>query len=208
MTIKGMRVEVGNEAIGLLPVAAVCLVVLAVILWREKHSLSYLLCFAIFSIYLLFAVDKAFFPIAISGDYADTMRDVPFTPFINLVPFNFNFSEMPHLVYLQIVQNIVLTVPFGFGVSFLARFRYWLIPAIGLGIELTQLGIALMLGYPYRVIDINDAILNAFGVLIGYGMFRIFAWLYLRVTQRFASKHRGLTAYIYDVARRAHMETS
>lgn len=64
-----------------------------------------------------------------------------------------------------------------------------------------------MLGYPYRVIDINDAILNAFGVLIGYGMFRIFAWLYLRVTQRFASKHRGLTAYIYDVARRAHMET-
>lgn len=204
MMTSGMRVALGDFAIATLPIWVVGFAVLAVIFRRRKHSLSYLLCFTVFSVYLLFAVDVAFFPIAISGSYADAMRQIPFAPFINLIPFNFNLSEMPHLVYRQIFQNILLTVPLGFGVSFVARLSvkdfYWLIPAIGIGIEATQLVIALILRYPYRVIDVNDAILNSLGVLIGYGFFRIFAWLYLQATQRLAVKHRGLAGYVYDVA--------
>ena len=59
----------------------------------------------------------------------------------------------------------------------------------------------LILRYPYRVVDINDVWLNAVGVLIGYGLFRIFAWLYrLVVPQRPGTKHGGLLAYLYAVA--------
>ena len=200
-----MQIEVDGLRIPVWPAGAIVLVILAVILWRRKHSFSHLMCFAVFGIYLLFAIDKAFFPIAISGNYVDAMREIPFSPFMNLSPFNFNFnlSEMPELVLMQIFQNVLLTVPFGFGVSFIAPLRskdfLWLVPAIGIGIEATQLIISLILRYPYRVIDINDVILNGLGVLVGYIIFRIFAWLYLWVTQRSSIKHGGLAAYIYAV---------
>lgn len=189
------------------PIVVVALIIIVVFLWRKKPSYSYLLCFAVFCIYLVFALDKAFFPIAISGEYVDSMRQVPFSSFINLTPFNFNLSEMPELVYMQIFQNMLLTIPFGFGVSFVAPIRrkdiLWLAPAIGIGIEAIQLLISLMLRYPYRVIDINDAILNALGILIGYGIFSTFAWVYVWATKRLGIRQWGLTAYIYDVARRA-----
>jgi len=38
-------------------------------------------------------------------------------------------------------------------------------------------------------VDVNDVLLNAVGVLLGYGIFRIFAWLYLMITRRFRINH-------------------
>lgn len=187
------------------PLAA--LILLMGISWRRKRGFSYFLCAAVFGVYLLVAVNIAFFPIQIGGSYAEQMRQVAFAPFINLAPFNFNLSEMPELVWKQIFQNILLTVPFGFGINFLVSIRarriFWLALAVGVGIEAIQLLISLLLRYPYRVIDINDAILNTSGVFIGYGLFRLFAWLYLWATRRLRIEHGGLTAYVYDVARRA-----
>lgn len=205
-----MQVILNDARIDLFPAGAVVLVMLAGALWRRQRgvSVSYLLCYAIFGVYLLFALDVAFFPIAISGSEADMLRAArSFAAFVNVIPFNFNLSEMPDLVYRQIFQNMLLTIPFGFGVSFVTRVRArdfrWLIPAVGLGAEAVQLVISLLLRYPYRVIDVNDAMLNALGVLIGYGSFRSFAWLYIRATQRLNIRHRWISAYVYDVALRA-----
>lgn len=105
-------------------------------------------------------------------------------------------------------MNIALTIPFGFGVNFVANIRprsfRWLAPSVGFGIELTQLAISLALGYTYRYIDINDVIMNTLGVLIGYGGFRVFAWLYLLITRRLGIRHWGPTAYVYEIASRAN----
>jgi glycopeptide antibiotics resistance protein len=53
--------------------------------------------------------------------------------------------------------------------------------AFGLIIEAVQLIIGLLLGYPYRVTDINDVIANALGVWLGFALFglstRIILWL-------------------------------
>jgi glycopeptide antibiotics resistance protein len=49
-------------------------------------------------------------------------------------------------------------------------------------------------------VDINDVLLNAVGALIGYGLFKVFAWLYLAIIQPLNIKPRGLLAYIYSVA--------
>lgn len=195
-----MFIEVGGSYIPTWPGGVVIIVVLMIILWRRKHGFVYLTCFTLFGIYLLFALDKALFPIVISGPYADAMREGRrLSSFINLIPLNFNFSELPNLVLLQIFQNILLTIPFGFGVSFIAPVRpkdfRWIIPAVGFGIEGMQLLSSLILGYPHRVLDINDAILNTAGVAIGYGLFRVLAWLYLLVAQRFSIGHSGLTAF-------------
>lgn len=98
-------------------------------------------------------------------------------------------------------------MPFGFGVNFIGRFRrkdfLWLPFAVGFGIELSQLVMNFLLRYPYRVVDITDALLNAAGVLIGYGFFRIFSGLYIAISTSIRVDHKGLFKYIQEIASRA-----
>jgi glycopeptide antibiotics resistance protein len=203
-----MLVQFHDVRIATLPLGIVIFIVLLVISWRKKRSPSYLFCFAVFGAYILFALDKAFFPIVIDEMMAQANTFEGFLRAVNLIPFNFDFAFIPHMVWLQIVMNSLLTVPFGFGLNFVAPVRakdfLWLSLAVGLGIETIQLIVGLLLGYPYRIIDVNDAILNALGVLIGYGIFRIFARLYLWAMQRLGIRHRGLAAYVYEVAKRTN----
>lgn len=50
--------------------------------------------------------------------------------------------------------------------------------ACSVGIELSQLLIGLgIAGYPYRVVDIDDVILNTIGGLVGFALWRLFARL-------------------------------
>jgi glycopeptide antibiotics resistance protein len=189
------------------PLGLVLLIFPLVLAWRRTHSIPCLICVAVFSAYIVMALQKTFFPLMISGTYPDSMRQVPFMNAVNLIPFYpgpWGYSES---FFVFNMQNILLTMPFGFGISFIARLRakdfVWLAPALGVSIELAQLLIGLLLRYPFRVVDVNDAIMNALGVLIGYSLFRGFARLYLWATQRSQFQHRGLTAHIYDVTSHA-----
>jgi glycopeptide antibiotics resistance protein len=125
---------------------------------------------------------------------------------VNLVPFNYGHLFDLHLnvIFLEIFGNILLTVPFGFGIPFLARFKPknfpWLAIGSGLAIETAQLGFCLLLGANYRTVDINDVLLNATGALLGYTLFRGFAWLYSIISNRIKIKQSGLFAYVYEVA--------
>jgi glycopeptide antibiotics resistance protein len=187
--------------------AAVAGTLLAVQLHR-KQNWPYTLCAAIFSVYILKALDLTFFPIAINGTYVDVMRSVPVTSFINLVPF---YLGQHHLIdgrdLLDFANNVLLTIPFGFGVSFVARLKrkdfLWLPLAVGFGIETGQFLISHILGYPYRVIDINDALLNLTGVIIGYGLFRFFAWGFLSISLRFCIRSGKFWLFFFEVASRA-----
>jgi len=111
---------------------------------------------------------------------------------------------MPDLCNRNFVENILLTLPFGFGISFIAHIKPgnipWLALAVGLSLETIQFIISLIFKSSFRVIDINDVLLNATGILIGYGFFRLFAFGYLETTQRFGIKHKMLLAYVYEVA--------
>jgi glycopeptide antibiotics resistance protein len=193
------------------PVGIVFLVVPLILLWRSRHSLPHLFCAAVFGIYVVFALQKTFFPLMISGTYPDAMRREPFLNFVNVIPFYpgpWGYSES---YFIGNMQNIALTMPFGFGVSFVARLRakdfLWLAPALGLGIELAQLIAGLLLRYPFRMIDVNDSIMNALGVWIGYGLFRGFAWLYLWISGRLRMRHRWLSAYVVEVAHQVQAGT-
>jgi glycopeptide antibiotics resistance protein len=168
-----MRIEMGEMVIHVLPVAVTILVAILAAQWRRQRSLSYLICCAGFGIYGLAVLHITLFPIRIlDGEiYYSGAR---FVQGINLIPFNFDLSFIPHIVLYQIAQNVLLTIPLGFGVNFVAPIRLrsilWLALAVGIGIKTVQLMISLLIGYAYRVIDINDAILNTLGVLIGYGV--------------------------------------
>ena len=186
------------------PIGIVFLIIPLVVLWRRKSSFSYILCFTIFGIYLLRAAQEVYFPIEINGFYADDMRQEPFMSQVNLIPFSYGEFGTLETTAVTLMQNILLTIPFGFGINFIARTRAktfrWLAPAVGFGTELGQLAISLMLGYLYRLIDINDVLMNTLGVVVGYGLFRAFAWGYVWMTRRFGIEHRGLSAYVYEVA--------
>jgi glycopeptide antibiotics resistance protein len=188
----------------MLPFALMILAAALAVLWFRKRSLSYLLFAAVFGIYLIFAADALFFPIRPAFD--EPLNVQALLRMINLVPFNYDFDFIPHIVWQQIFYNTLLTVPFGFGVSFVARLKpkhfLWLIPAVGFSTELGQFLIAVVTRF-YRAIDISDVILNGLGVLIGYLLFRVFAWLYVRGADRFGLPRSGLLGYVYDVAIRA-----
>jgi glycopeptide antibiotics resistance protein len=177
------------------------LVVLLPLLWWRKHNLSYLLFFSLFWVYLLAVVQAVFFPFAINA----VSESTPFTPSINLIPFYFGscFTYMPGLCARGILENIILTFPFGFGINFLVRVKpgnlLWLALSIGLGFECSQLAISLAFRSAFRAVDINDAILNAAGVILGYAFFRAFAWVYLQATKHYGVKPNGLFADIYEI---------
>ncbi|NOT04494.1 MAG: VanZ family protein [Anaerolineales bacterium] len=124
---------------------------------------------------------------------------------INLMPFDFGgcFDDLPALCFRSIYENILLTVPFGFGVSFITRINpkriAWLAISVGLVFEIAQLVIVLIFHASFRTVDINDVILNAAGVLLGYGIFCVFGVIYSFIIQKLAQQPRHIFAYIYDV---------
>lgn len=202
MTLR-MRVVFSSFAVGIWPLSIGALVVLLILLWYRKRGVPYLICFFIFGVYLLYVLDKIFFPIYISGDYVDALRERPVASAINLNPLYFGRSGTLQTALPGLLINITLTIPFGFGVNFIRRIGaqhvIWIALAVGLIFEGAQLLISLMLRYPYRQIDINDVSMNALGTVIGYTLFRLFAWFYVWITHRLEIKHRGLGAYVYDV---------
>jgi glycopeptide antibiotics resistance protein len=97
----------------------------------------------------------------------------------NLIPFK-TISSYLHgepnwsIAILNLVGNIVLLAPIGFLVPLVYRQMTWrtslaLAAAIGLSIE--GMEVLLRLG----IFDIDDVILNALGVMLGYWANRVFA---------------------------------
>lgn len=176
---------------------------LLVVLWKRTHNLSYLLCFSIFWFYLLLVIKWTLFPIDIDS-FRREVLGTHFMASMNLVPFYFGPFTNPAHALPGLILNTILTMPAGFGISFVTRFKprdlIWLVAVFGFGIEGLQLLISLMLGYPYRTIDVNDVIFNSLGVLLGYILFRLFVWVYIAVSQRLKIHHSGLFSYIHEVA--------
>ena len=95
----------------------------------------------------------------------------------------------------QALLNILLTVPFGFGLPFVVCLRGRYILAVGIlfsiGIELAQLMVdALYLALPTWSVDINDGLLNSLGVALGYGAFRAASALYAATIGRLSVRTR------------------
>ena len=174
----------------------VLMVIILVAVWRRKKNMSYLFFSIVFWIYLLGVFSVVIFPFPIR------LANPNFTLNINLVPFYFGscFDELPALCFRIIFANILLTIPFGFWINFLARIKpkhiFWLAVGVGMTFETAQLVISLITRNSFRAVDINDLILNALGILIGYGLFKVFSVVYAYVIGRFGIQPRHIFAYI------------
>ena len=104
-------------------------------------------------------------------------------PWANLVPFDTIGqalqlgSDWPQ--FWLLMGNIAAFIPLGVFIGALRpgghswRRAFVTGLAISVVIELSQLCLSLLMGFPYRVADVDDVIANVAGTLLGYGAFRI-----------------------------------
>lgn len=198
-----MYIYTSNLGIPMFPIMLLVLIVILFNQWRRKQNLPYIFFFTLFVVYLMYGIDKVLFPMEISGSFSDAMRRLPILSSVNFVPFYFGQFGLTAGGLKFLFYNILLTMPYGFGINFLTRMNAKKIVRVsiflGLGLEMAQLLLSLALRYPYRVVDINDAIFNAFGVLLGYGLFKLFARLYLLIIGQTTNNKDRLSLYLYDV---------
>jgi glycopeptide antibiotics resistance protein len=188
----------------------IILAVFMIILHRKKRSVGFLVCFALFGLYILLVIKFTLFPINIVPENAIRFKEQGITILShgNMRPFIFGQFATAKYIFWFVSQNIILTMPFGFGINFLVGNKrgklVWLTLIGGLGIEFSQWLISTILGYPYRVVDVNDAISNATGVVLGYICFMLFARIYVRKAEQNSNLRIGqLASYIYSVTRAA-----
>lgn len=145
---------------------------------RRELSTGHLVAVAIFLTYIVGVIDFALLPIRTVSAYS--LRP----------PVVLQLFFLGHLEVMSVAQyfgNILLGVPFGLLFPFMVR---WSLPKVvesGLVLSLlietsqwltTKAGIA----YPTaRAADINDVLLNTFGVLVGVAGFVAFSAVYRRV---------------------------
>jgi glycopeptide antibiotics resistance protein len=141
---------------------------------KKQASVVYLVFFTIFYIYLYKVLDytliqfqsllvlKHFLPNLILNGAGESINLIPI---VTLTSGDLRTSLL----------NILLMVPFGFGLPFITNFGFTRIVVMGgllsVAIELLQLVTGLMAGVTFRVADINDVIFNTAGVAIGCALF-------------------------------------
>jgi glycopeptide antibiotics resistance protein len=103
----------------------------------------------LFWIYLLAVISLTLFPIPLEGgnpsaSFQQKIQIIQNVHALNLSPHNFDTCwEFPRSCFNNLLGNILLTLPFGFGINFLFHPRIldtiWMVFALGLAIEGLQL---------------------------------------------------------------------
>lgn len=159
-----------------------------------KKSFAYLFFFSIMYIYLCFVIDYTQFPIYTTESMRRVLGPLFWQKNFNLIPFK-GFSLETSLL------NILLTMPFGFGLPFVykSNFKRIVIASIIIGviIESLQLIIGLINGFTFRVVDINDVIFNFIGSMIGYAIFVLFSKIFTTVVDKNKIQLNPLLKHIY-----------
>lgn len=150
---------------------------------KKKKNFVYLLMFTLFYAYIVKVLDYTLFQfqsllllqyfmpeLILRGQTAEA--SVNLIPLITLTPDDLKTSLL----------NILLLIPFGFGLPIISNFRMKKIVVIGalfsIGIEFLQLITGLMAQITFRIADINDVLFNTVGVAVGYILFVGFVRMY------------------------------
>jgi glycopeptide antibiotics resistance protein len=176
------------------------LVLALVLVLRRRVPTVQLFCIVAFCAYLAGVSALTVFPIVLDRHLVHAMRvdGASIAHGLNLVPFK-GISAGSYSSS-QVAGNFVLGLPFGFGLPFVGVRSSWKVLVWGLlfalAIEGTQFALNLAYGFAFRVVDINDVILNFAGVVAG-----LFAFLLVCAPYRWLGSggHQGGPSYLRDV---------
>ena len=166
--------------IAVYPVAAA---LAALVAWRAAHRGQPAFVVAmrvLFVLYLGWVAGATLFPLPVRPGVAELEaagRGVS----VGLVPLASIRDVLAHGTRFAQVWilggNVVTLVPFGFLLPYAApRLATWPRIAVAalafpVAIELAQLAVSLLLGYSYRVTEVDDVLLNFAGVLLGFALY-------------------------------------
>jgi len=119
-------------------------------------------------------------------------KEMNLIPLITLTPQDLKTSLL----------NILLLIPFGFGLPFITNYRMKKIVVIGalfsIVIELMQLITGSIAKITFRIADINDVIFNTVGVAIGYILFVGFVRIYRHISYNWEISANPILRYIAE----------
>ena len=156
---------------------------------KKRKSVLYLTLFTVFFVYLFKVLDytlfqfqsllllKFFMPgLMLRGQEDGTS--------VNLIPL----ATLTGADLKTSLLNVLLLVPFGFGLPFIARLRARQVVAAGalfsVAIELAQLLTGYLAGMTFRIADVNDVLFNTLGAALGCGAFALLAKWWWRPWER------------------------
>ena len=169
-----------------IPAAVVLAIVVA---WRavRRGQPGFVIALRVlFVLYLGWVVAATLFPLPIKASIREieaagasgvSVQLVPLSSILDVLRYDTLFAQVWILG-----GNVLTLVPFGFllpfsvprkadGASFGWRPMVLAALLFPLGIELSQLAGSLLLGYSYRMTEVDDVLLNFLGILLGYGLF-------------------------------------
>lgn len=156
--------------------------------FKYKKNNYFLFFFTILYIYIVYTIKKTLFPI-----YNTEFERLLFGP------VKINWIPLKDSVNITSILNVIMTIPFGFFVPLLVKGSLKKIALLGflfsLLIELSQLAIALVVGYSFRVVDVNDLIFNTIGSVFGYTLFVLFSKTLRKILKNSSD---NLVKYILD----------
>ena len=178
------------------------LVILAeavVLLWvvvsiKKKIPYDKIIIVAVFIFYMATLIGATFFPIKFDVSQTKSYDDLSHR--LQLIPFGstieFIHSSSPYNTFVQIAGNIVMTVPFGFLLPFVHKFKRkypYVLSAVllPLCIETTQFTIGILIGRLYRTADVDDLIFNFTGIMIGFALYKLFLKILHKKSQKTAA---------------------
>lgn len=158
----------------------------------HKRTLEEHIVFSVFFIYIVITISAIFFPFPYQHELIVSRQD-EHIPFINIVPFRDMYLMLregfggDYIRWWGVLRNnggnFLLFFPLGFLTPLMmGQIRSGRAFMMGVGvsivIELLQLFLDVLLGFAYRICDINDVIFNGLGFWIGFLLER---WLIARV---------------------------
>ena len=169
---------------------------------KRKKDIVYLLFFSIFYFYPFKVLDytllqfqsllllKYFVPNLILNGQADG-ENLNLIPLVTLMPQDLTTSLL----------NILLLIPFGFGLPFISNLHMKKVIVIGvlfsITIELLQLVTGFIARVAFRIADVNDVIFNSIGVSIGYLLVH-FVRTYRRISHHWEISANPILRYIAE----------
>lgn len=169
--------------------ASLIYILILLMYFSKKFALKKIILHSLLYFYIIAVIGVTIFPLPIQRNFIeDGIRSEHlnhnFVPFSSILAIWHNDSSV---IIKQLGGNILLGIPLGILLPIIAstakKSKIFMIGlAFFAGIELTQYIISKILGYTYRVADIDDIILNSIGFLIGFGLWKIA--IFFRMTKR------------------------
>lgn len=189
-------VDPSSGALAVLSLIAAAIFI--IVFFKRRGNIWRYLCKAAITVYLIFAISYAIFPIYFEGpSYRELFSEYGWTlrKCINPVPFEDG-------VIMDDFPSVVLTFPLGFLLTLVKKRFTWCHAALAglifpLDVELIQLLTAAMQGFSLHYVDTADVICSLAGTMLGY----LVVFLAVQPIERYCAGDDEKTLFGYIASR-------